>query len=698
MQADNEKSKLIEQQFRPTDDREFRSPYIDQDEWHQEPVPHRYLHGGFHDNATRFSIYLPKPEEYQGRFYQCVMPTPGSERSLQGAKGQEDKIGFAIRAGAYLLETNGGGQGSGRPETQTDPTYAGYRAIAACAQFSRQVAQVVFPEKPSRPYGYLFGVSGGAYRTLAAAEHTQGVWDGFVPCAMGSLMAIPNVFSARMLAQNVLADKLEGIADALEPGGSGNPYADLTPYQAEVFDEVTGMGFPPRSWFGYRTMGTQAFATIYGPVRAVDPTYFDDFWTKPGYAGADKDGFFASSRRIYRVKLGHPLSRSYAEKIGLIQPRRSQNDQGADHSFQRAQVQDETRVGYQIEEVVELDSQGEEVGPASQVEHMELGCDMTVLDGMKKGCRALVDHIKDDLMIFSDSMEEELILEPGTQVQLDNSGFLAMQTYHRHQVPPVNQGFDEWNQFRNAQGEPRYPQRPMLLGPLFVQATGCTLDGRPSGKVIILQNLFDREAFPWQADWYRDRIADQHPGHTDDIVRLWYTDRALHADEETQEDQTQTVSYLGVQEEALLQISDWVEEGIEPSPSTVYGVSRGQVVLPSDAGAGQGVQPVVSLTANGESSARIRVGQTLTLRVRAHSPQHSPGIDRCEWELDGGSDYSICDSFEAQEELDSTRQCSFSQPGTYFLAVRVSSQRSGFEGTDLARIYNLARVRVVVHC
>lgn len=689
-------TQLIGRVFAPTEDKDFLHPYVDEDEWHQEPVPHRYVHGGFKDNKSRFSIYLPDSDLYQGRFYQCVMPTPGSERSLQGAKGQEDKIGFAIRAGAYLLETNGGGQGSGRPETATDPTYAGYRAIAACAQFSRQVAALVFPDRPARPYGYLFGVSGGAYRTLAAAEHTQGVWDGFVPCAMGSLMAIPNVFSARMLAQDVLAPKLDGIVDALEPGGSGNPYADLTPAQARIFDEVTGLGFPPRSWFQHRTMGTQAFATIYGPVEAVDPTYFEDFWTKQGYAGADPQGYFASSRRVYRARLGQAIGRSRAEDAGLIPPRREENDQGADHSFQRALVRDETMVGCRIADAVELDAHGREIGPVDHVEHMELGCDLTVLDGPEAGRVVQVDHIQDEVIIFSDSMQEEVILDPGTQVRIDNSGFLAMQTYHRHQVPEQGEGLEEWDQFRDDQGRPRYPQRPLMVGPLFVKATGCTLDGTPQGKMIIVQNLLDREAFAWQADWYARRVAEHSSGGTEDTLRLWYTDNALHADEETQEDPTHTVSYLGVQEEALLQISAWVERGIEPSPSTSYGVCRGQVVVPADADARRGIQPTVEMEVDGGARAEVEVGQSLTVRVLARSPHECPGLDRCEWELDGSLEYAICDRFEPRQVLDLTRICSFDKPGTYFLAARVSSQRTGFEGTDLARVYNLARVRVVV--
>jgi hypothetical protein len=33
----------------------FSQPYIDIDEWRNEPVRHRYIHGGFTGTETRFS-------------------------------------------------------------------------------------------------------------------------------------------------------------------------------------------------------------------------------------------------------------------------------------------------------------------------------------------------------------------------------------------------------------------------------------------------------------------------------------------------------------------------------------------------------------------------------------------------------------------------------------------------------------------
>src|SRR5262249_11441806 len=155
----------------------------------------RYVHGGFKGTDTRFSIYLPEKARYQGRFFQYITPVPDSENLAQGSFApEEDKIAFAIASGAYFLETNAGGKAYVGPRGTTgDPTVSGYRAQAAAARYSRVVAQAMYGTH--RTYGYAYGGSGGAYRTLGAVENTRGIWDGSVPFVMGSDMAIPNMFS-----------------------------------------------------------------------------------------------------------------------------------------------------------------------------------------------------------------------------------------------------------------------------------------------------------------------------------------------------------------------------------------------------------------------------------------------------------------------------------------------------------------------
>ena len=40
------------------DDPQFANPYIDVDEWRNEPVRHHYIHGGFEGTLTKFCFYF----------------------------------------------------------------------------------------------------------------------------------------------------------------------------------------------------------------------------------------------------------------------------------------------------------------------------------------------------------------------------------------------------------------------------------------------------------------------------------------------------------------------------------------------------------------------------------------------------------------------------------------------------------------
>jgi len=69
-----------------------------------------------------------------------------------------------------------------------------------------------------------------------------------------------------------------------------------------------------------------------------------------------------------------------------------------------------------------------------------------------------------------------------------------------------------------------------------------------------------------------------------------------------------------------------------------------------------------------------------------------------EWDFEGAGDYPITEQFK---DIKSNRAkvkttYTFSESGTYFPAVRVTSQRQGDSQTPNARIRNIGRVRVVV--
>ena len=660
----------------------FAQPYTDVDEWRDTPVRHRYVHGGFKGAETRFSFYFPPAAQYQRRFFQHITPVPDNENLAQRAPlGEENKIGFSIASGAYFVETNGGGTFAPGQAKGVDPTITAFRANAAAAQYSRVIAAKIYG--PHRPYGYAFGGSGGAYRTIGSIENTRGVWDGAVPYVVGSTMALPNVFTVRMHAMRTLKDRFPQIVDALEPGGTGDPYAGLNDEERGALREVTRMGFPLSSWFGYKTMGIQAFGVLYQGVVNADPGYFANFWTAPGYLGASPPA------SLLRARIQHPST--IAAVVNALEAAQSDITRveakgGVDDAFEALRGEAGKRtVGFRL---------------ATAPPTVEfLGGDLIIKTGAAAGQRVPLDRISGTVVVlgFADPAVAAK-LAPGDSVVVDNSNFLAAQTYHRHQVPGPE--FRAWDQFRGPDGKPIYPQRPMLLGPLFVQATAGSLQtGRFEGKMIVVESLWDREAFPWQADWYRARVKEHFGDKLDDHFRLWYTDHALHGDVSVQEDPTHTVSYIGVLHQALRDLSAWVERGVAPPASTSYRiVDDAQVVVPPTAASRKGIQPVVSLRANGITRAEVAVGTPVSLVAVAEVPPGAGKLVAAQWDMEGAGTFPIEARVPSRSRgpLELRTSFTFRKTGTYFPTIRVISQRQGDAITPYARIQNLGRVRVIV--
>lgn len=648
----------------------FARPFVDLDEWREVPVRHRYVHGGFTGTDTRFSFYFPAEHAYEGRFFQHVTPVPQSENLASEIVGEYNKIAFSVESGAYFVETNGGGPDAANPFSGMDPTIGAYRANAAAARFSRDVARDMYGDH--RPYGYLYGGSGGAYRTIGAAENTSGVWDGFVPYVPGSPMSIPNVFSVRMHAQRVLRDVFPAIVDAYDAGGDPTTL-DLTDEQQDALAEVTRMGFPPRSWFGWKTMGMHAFSVLYPGVLAADPTYPDDFWSVEGYLGADA----SASVHHDRVQLATTITQLVTDQTGAAEERVAG---GVDESFLHTAPTGNAVSAVRLDEA----PTGWILGAQLAISSGAAAVGILRLSGVE-GDIALIEPGQDDLVAS---------LSVGDQVVLDNSNFLAAQTYHRHQVPGPE--YEVWDQFRDDDGTPTAPQRPMLLGPLFTQnASGTVPTGAVAEKMIVVACLLDREAFPWQADWYRSRVAEHAAERPDDTFRLWYVDNALHGDDDPQEFPTRTVNYVGALETALRQLAAWVEDGIEPAATTSYSVADGQVVVPQEADARKGVQPVASLTVNGTAAASVAVGEPVAVRIAASAPGAGVVVE-LRADLTGSGAFGEPESIAPAQQVIVEHEVSFDAPGTYFLSARVTAQTGGDAASAHARVQNIARARVTV--
>ncbi len=665
----------------PAVDPLFTQPYVDIDEWRDAPVRHRYVHGGFKGTDMRFSLYMPPKPQFQRRFFQYVTPVPDNENLAQ--MPGDEKIGFSIDSGGYFIETNSGGvSATAGPAFTVDPTIAAYRANAAAARYSRTIANKMYG--PGKVYGYLYGGSGGGYRTLGSMENSD-AWDGAVPFVLGSPMAAPNSFTIRMHAMRILKDKFPQIVDAMDAGGSGDPYKGLDAEESAALREVTAMGFPLTSWFSHKTMGVHAFTALYQGMVMADPAYFDDFWTKPGYLGFNPPESLKAARLQFVTRIKEPLSEDEAVAKGLDDLRLPGTARGAAESAWQQAVND----GSKRTVAFELEGTPPNVG--------FLGGDLFILSGVSKGKRIALRMLKDDLVTLGVvDLAAIARIKPGDEVRVDNSNFLAAQTYHRHQVPDAS--YPVYNQFRGADGKPLYPQRKMLLAPMFAKgAAGTVPTGKFTGKIITVDSMLDREAVPWQADWYRRRFDANYGKDAVNRYRIWYTENALHGAAEANGAPTRAINYIPLLQQALRDVAAWVEKGKPPPASTSYKVVDGQVILAPTAAARRGVQPVITLAANGGARAVVKTGQLVRLSGTITVPPGAGSVVGAEWDFDGSGEFA--QSSPVAKGARSARvsmSWTYNKPGTYFVTLRGYAQRNGDAETPYARLPNLARARVVV--
>lgn len=555
----------------------YTTPVIDSETDETAPVAHHRVTGHFEGTSIQFTIALPPSDQWQGRFFQYTYPLT----ALADANATERAIGFGVANGGYTVQA-----------ASTGPTSLGYRHAAAAAKFAETVAAEYYSSGDREIFGYLYGPSGGSFQTIGAAENTSGVWQGFVPMVLGVPMSTPYTFFIRAMARLVLEDDADRIADAVLPGGSGDPYAGLDEAEQAMLRELTDFGVPLRGWedpdylLGLSTAdGLLGFGSV---VRALDPAYADDFWSKPGYLGTEAS------------PLGDAVRAALAQ----------------------AGATDEARWD------------------------------------------------------------------------------IALRSYYRHQLPPPSSGYVGFDQFRNADGQPLYPQRNLVLGPLVTDSVsgGASYTGHITGKVIVVDNLLDVDALPYHADWYADRVQQALGGEAfDENFRIYYNDSADHLEGEvTGARAARLVNYWGIVEQALRDVSAWVEDDVAAPRSTQYDVIDGQVMVPGNAGVRRGIQPTVDLSVRGGESVTIAAGEPVSFTAKLQVPPSAGAIVSAEWDFTGDGSYDEAAFGEPRPTSLVKTTHTFTEPGTYFVSLRATSERDGDANSAFGRVQNIDRVRVVV--
>ena len=697
--------------YDPKTDLRFQHPVIDQDEWRERylpdgtTIPFRYLHGYFEGTDVKFSFCFPPKDNYENRFQQYLSPFPGPDEEVAslGHTGLEDRIGFALRCGAYYVETNMGSHsqfGGNRDDFLT------WQSSAAAAEYSREKAKEIY-ETDQRPYGYVYGGSGGGYKSMACIENTR-AWDGAAPYVIGSPVSLPNTITMHVQGQRVLRNAFGKILDALDAGGSGDPYKELTKDEADMLRELTQMGFPPLAWYleAKGVMDAGSLPVILPGVKKMDPGYFTDFWTKPGYAGYDPESSSSKDHIVFRTKV---RSVHMPEKAAERAAEDGLN--GVDDAWKK-QLADGNGAYLELEDL-----------PKGDNLYLE-GLSMIFESGEAKGANLLMGK----MMRYSDrpggivtigsaygtsDISETLgKARAGDAILLDNSDYIAAQSYYRHQVPE-DLSFHAWDQFRDENGNPVTAQRPPF--PMPFTGVGVRQDGDIQGKVINIQALMDESTCPWCADWWRNKIIETKGSDADH--RTYFMERCMHGDVNALGNYM-VVNYVGALRQALIDLSAWVEKGIEPLNRTAYTLGKdGQIHPEQDVSIRFGIQAIPTLKANGEKCAHVKAGECVRFTVDAEVPENAGDVTEILFSSREKAVDNPDGSYQSQmsrgdniwesrltfakgvrgtiHTAHAETVASYDQPGTYFATVRIASNRKG-ENDPFTQVLNLDRVRIIV--
>jgi hypothetical protein len=683
--------------YLPTDDY-FGTPWVDVDEWREEPHPHRHVHGGFEGTDTRFTFYFPSAEEYRGRLYAPIEGAHGGhEGAFGGPMGQLlGGVALTARLGGYMMESNQGHIGDDvDPRAGADTTLYGFRAVNESARFSKFVAAQVYGTPPA--YAYVWGGSGGGRRSPGCLEWGPDVWDGALPfmgggniVAHGTTTRVKGAqvmaFGAMFNVQRVLGDKISGVVDAAAAGGSGNPYQGLDTHQREELANLYRLGYPRGDEFmiGQPMGQIWLWSSMADTLLSQDPEYFEAFWTKPGYVGHDAPHLVESDV----IDVDATVTRVLTCRDFIEQP---EQFEGAKWDLMKATVSLMAgSLGLDFPIAVELSGVGD---------GYRLGAGVRITSGTAAGRQLYTLKAVDDVFQCDGLAEANLLrftgVEVGDTVHVDNRAFLAFCYYYRHHLMD-DQPFD----FLRVDGIPVYPQHDVPdQSPLM----GVPYSGQYEGKLLWVHHTHDASLWPPQGIIYEEAVrrAQGEQGLQERFCLRW-AENAEHVppfilpSDPKRASSTWLIDYMPIIEQSLVDLSTWVEQGVKPA-QTNYEYADGKVILPATAAERGGIQAVVRAAANGAVRTEVAVGETVRLSLTAELPEGAGTFTGVEWDLDGSGAFEVDIDVEGTEtSLELSTTTSYDEPGTYFATARVTSHREGVVGGGPRSIPNIAQTRIVV--
>jgi hypothetical protein len=558
---------------------------------------------------------------------------------------------------------------------------ASHRHQAAATKVAKSMANKLYGNT-AKIYNYFWGCSGGGVVAMAAAENVTGIWDGVQPQCTGTT-ADSQYHSFLWQAHYTMGipqAKREAIAAAAIPGGTGDIYAGLNAEEKAVLDEFLAAGYP------LPVIGNhfKSFIPLVDPIdiRLADPTYEDDFWSKPGYAGSNPPNYLKAA-----------LTDGWATITGIT---RDAAGNPTAIQFDPATVPELSTLGTNYLEywVYRPDGRTRVIDPARSLgpptenkRRFSLVGNLDPATGTLALTGTMPQQMGPPLPVTNSKVLLDA-LKVGSKVRVNNRFILSMYYYPRHSNIP---GIRSHDQYRNADGSSKYPQRKDVshLSHSNYRTMGGRIEtGDIKTKTMIMEGMGDNLSWPIFNASYAERIQRTlGTARADDMMRFYLHDNGNHSTGGGEP---------GIFQQSIQDLMAWAEQGIAPPRSTQYTIRNGQVIAAPRAADRHGLQPVMDLTVNGGTRATVGVNQPVNLAAAIEMPPRTGPIVQYNWSVDGTAE-APTNLATPQQQLNLTRSMTFDKPGTYVVRLTVNGQRDGLVNPpNRTLVRNYKDVRVVV--
>ncbi len=583
---------------------------------------------------------------------------------------------------------------------------ASHRHQAGATQVAKAYARTLY-DTDAKIYSYFWGCSGGGTVAMAAAENTRGVWDGVQAQCIGTRVDAQyhSFYWQAHYTMAIPKAKRMAIATAAAPGGSGDIYAGLNDEESAVLDEFLAAGYPLAIIGRHFDRLTPLIDPI--DVRLGDPSYEDDFWSLPGYAGSNPPAYlqaalidgYVTVTDITRDAAGVPTTITF--DLDELPEAGTTGD-----NYLEYYVYDEAGARL-IDPNRSFGPPPENKRRFSLIGDLDRASGVLSLTGTIESFMAPPTPIVNSPVLLSG-------LKIGGKVRVNNRFILSMYYYPRYSVV---EGVRSHDQYRHDDGTPIYPQRPdlsALLHSSYRTMGGRVESGEIQTKTMVITGMADQLSWPIFNVGYAERVqAVLGPEASAQQFRFYLHDNGSHSTGGGEP---------GIFRQSIQDFIAWVENDIPPPPSTVYSVERGQVIPAAAASARRGLQPVIDLRVNGQSRAEVTLGEPVSLTAHVEMPPEAGLLVDYSWSLTEAGNAALSvqtpeatgrvEQYDAilgdaqeqsrtletpQTELQLARSVTLPSAGRYILRLTVHGQRDGLSApTDRTLLQNFQDVQIVV--